>query len=99
MGVLSLGVKVGSRIWVGEDAVDVVGIEDGRRIVVRVNGSARYLLDEWGRIEILPGVIAFCGVYGPRRLVGPRSRLAIDAPRSIPIQRDSLVSGSPWPLH
>lgn len=53
MGVLSLGVKVGSRIWVGH----------------------------W-------------------RSVG-QSRLAIDAPRSIPILRDSLASGSPRqrPLH
>ena len=98
MGVLSLGVKVGSRVWVGEVAVDVVEIEEGRRIHVRVDGSARYLLDEWDRIEILPGVVAFCGVHGPRRPMAG-SRLAIDAPRSIPILRDALVSGSSRPLH
>ena len=98
MGILSLGVKAGSRVWIGEVAVDVLEIEEGRRIHVRVNGSDRYLLDEWNRIEILPGVVAFCGVHGPKR---PRhnSRLAIEAPRSVPILRDSLVSGSSRRLH
>lgn len=98
MGILSLGVKAGSRVWIGEVAVDVLEIEEGRRIHVRVNGSDRYLLDEWNRIEILPGVVAFCGVHGPKR-PGHNSRLAIEAPRSVPILRDSLVSGSSRPLH
>lgn len=83
---LSLGVSVGSMITIGTNALHVLDIEDGTKIKIQINADAEYTINDQERQEVLPDVFISCGVSSPTR--GHRtSRLAIEAPRSIQIDR------------
>ena len=90
---LSLGVSVGERISVGDSIVKVKAIKNPKLIVVTVNGGPGIIVNDnkAHAVEILPGVRLFTGLS---KNVS-RIRLAIDAPKSIPIHRIGSESGHP----
>jgi sRNA-binding carbon storage regulator CsrA len=79
---LSLGIKVGSLIHVGEHAVKVLSVS-ADIIEISVDGGSPVLVTEQKREKILDEVYVSLGVGS----TGTGSRLAFDAPRSIPITR------------
>lgn len=86
---LSIGVKAGSRIKFGQRVLEVLHVEDGRRIQVKVTGedeNRQYLITEEQRTLIGPETYVFCGV-GKDWHDPAFSRIAFEAPRAIKINR------------
>jgi sRNA-binding carbon storage regulator CsrA len=85
---LSLGVAAGSKIIIGDSLLKVLSIEDGLTITLDVDGT-RYVVNDQERTEILPNVFVSCGQTMPSRTGSSQktSRLAIEAPRAIQIDR------------
>lgn len=82
---LSLGVRVGSLLTVGNTEVKVEEIGPGQRITLSLLGKSRLITDQ-ERIEILPDVFVSMGM-GSSPNGSPAHRLAFEAPRSIEIKR------------
>jgi AICAR transformylase/IMP cyclohydrolase PurH len=92
---LSIGVYRGMKIKVGSEMIRVADVqEDGRKVVLDV-GTRQYTISENERVEIMPEVFVFCGVYDgiitkwttDEGDTVVHSRLAFEAPRSIRINR------------
>jgi len=85
---LSLGVRAGSQIEIGDDMLTVSGVtRDGLTVRVNVRGR-EYQINDEEKTEVLPGVYVFCGVSAHMNWDLPfRSKLAFDAPRVIQIDR------------
>lgn len=81
---LSLGIKVGSLFRVAKASVRVKSIGPGQRAVLDVDGR-EFMVTEEEATEILPQVMVSMGNNPSSSPKG--SRLAFQAPRSIPILR------------
>lgn len=79
---LSLGVKVGSKIQVGEATLRVVGIR-ASLILVSVNGKDPVAVSDVESQEVLPGIFLQTGGGN----ISSGVRLVIRAPREVPINR------------
>jgi len=95
---LSLGVSVGDKIAVGDSVVEVRAIHAPKTMVVSVDsGAAITVSDNKAHpVEILPGVRTFVGVGPGKHSSG--SRLAFEAPKTIPIRllsEKNAVSAQP----
>lgn len=85
---LSLGVKKGSKVTVGDAMVEVREIVSLSEIHVSVNNGPAVVITNAERTEILPGVFLQAGRdEGAGHSTKSYTRLAFDAPRSIPINR------------
>lgn len=82
---LSLGVKAGSRIKIGEHVLQVLKVEDEVRITIQMN-DRQYVITDVERQLIAPEVYVSCGSQKGKGLPD-YGRLAIEAPRRIPINR------------
>jgi len=80
---LSIGVGTGSRVDVDGHVVKVKNVVKPNLIVLTVDGGEDIVVSDQARIEILPDVFVFAGVGS----TGRGSRLAFEAPVSIPIHR------------
>jgi sRNA-binding carbon storage regulator CsrA len=99
---LSLGVRTGGQIKIGDDMLTVSSVaRDGLTVRVNVRGREYQLSDE-EKTEVLPDVYVFCGVSAHTPWGLPfRSKLAFDAPRVIQIDRiqiDRTKENSGMPL-
>jgi membrane protease subunit (stomatin/prohibitin family) len=96
---LSLGVQAGSRLKIGSTMLQVLKILDGgRAISIKVNDHT-YEVGNQRKIEVLPSVFVFCGVVGGWSSP-TKSKLALDAPRSIQIARvDASQTGTKIASH
>lgn len=79
---LSLGIKTGSKIAVGDHCIEVKAIVPPNLIVVSVNGGVDIVVSDQARTNISPDVYVFSGTRG-----GKGNRLAFEAHRSIVIRR------------
>lgn len=90
---LILGVKVGSKIYVGDTPIVVTeSKERGRKVSVSVQGGKDIVLSEQESVEVMPTVFMSVGtskkqVSGAENMV---PRLVIEAPRSVVILRSEL---------
>lgn len=82
---LSLGVVIGDLIKIGEVMVKVRNIEQDNVIVLSMGSGKTVYVSDKERVEILPDVFVQAGL--PEKQWERHSRLAIDAPRSIRIER------------
>ncbi|MFY9724638.1 MAG: hypothetical protein WB579_00530 [Bryobacteraceae bacterium] len=80
---LSLGVKKGSKILVGDHCVQVKNMVPPDMIVISVDDGEEVLVSDQYKSQILPDVLVFSGI-GQN---GGGNRLAFDAPKSIKIKR------------
>lgn len=80
---LSIGVTAGSQIRIGKSVLKVVDITSGL-ITVKVGNGPLHVLSDKERAEVLPNVFVFVGDMRGRNT---GSRLAFEAPRSVPITR------------
>jgi hypothetical protein len=86
---LSLGVHKGDKIFVGAHCLEVRAITPspdpaaGDLITVAIDGGEEMVVTDRSKSNILPGVLAFSGVGAK----GAKNRLALEAPRNIPIRR------------
>jgi hypothetical protein len=79
---LSLGIKAGVKIQVGESVVEIRSITPPALIVVSVDGGPDMVVSDQARQELMPHVFAFTGAKD-----GTGNRIAIEAPRDIKITR------------
>jgi sRNA-binding carbon storage regulator CsrA len=77
---LSLGIKVGSKIQVGDHEVLIKDLTPPSFIVVSVDGGNDIVVSERSRLEILPNVFVFSAGENSNRLV-------FEAPREVLISR------------
>jgi hypothetical protein len=82
---LSLGVRIGSKIAVGDHEVQVKILVQPSLIVVSVDGGRDIVVSDQEQIEILLDVAVFSGVGA--KGTGGGNRLAFVAPREILIRR------------
>lgn len=86
---LVLAMQPGRSFYVGDTQVEVVAAEVHGEVTVKVHGKNMdhiYHLTENKRTELLPSVFAQLGLgSGPNTL-----KIAVEAPRSVRILRDSL---------
>jgi hypothetical protein len=80
---LSLGVRKGSRIAVGDHEVEVKDMVQPNLIVVSVDKGEDIVVSDQVKARILPNVSIFSGIGGR----GLGNRLAFIAPREILIRR------------
>ena len=80
---LSIGVKQGSKISVGEHELEVKSILPSNVIVVSIDSGDDIVISEQPRTQLLPDVFVFSGVGA----TGHARRLAFEAPRSVAITR------------
>ena len=80
---LSLGVRKGSRISVGDHCVEVKAMVPPNLIVITVDDGPEMVISDQSKTDILPNVSVFSGVGA----AGNGCRLAFEAPRSITIRR------------
>lgn len=80
---LSLGVKAGDKIKVGEHVVQVKTLTQPNLIVLTVDAGPDIVVSDLSRTEILPKVFVFSGVNQG----GSGNRLAFEADKSIRILR------------
>jgi len=83
---LSLGVSVGSRIFIGDDILRVIAMPSATILEVSVKGK-RFTVTDNERKEVLPDVFVSAG-FGD----GNTNRLVFEAPRRIPIHRENRES-------
>ncbi|WP_158934115.1 hypothetical protein [Burkholderia sp. S171] len=83
---LSLGVQAGSQVKIGSSILHILKISNGgKSISVKLNDQT-FDVGNQQKIEILPSVFVICGVVGDWDS-SSKSRLALDAPRSVKIER------------
>jgi hypothetical protein len=98
---LSLGVHKGDKILIGDHCLDVRAItpshdpDSGDLITITIDGGEDILVTDQSKSRILPEVMAFSGVGAS----GNRSRLAFEAPRTIPIRRVGIVASADTPAN
>ena len=80
---LSIGVKVGSRIAVGNHIVRVTDVLRADEMKLTVDDGPDILISDKQTVMILPEVHVFAGIG----VNGVGRRLAFEAPREIPIHR------------
>lgn len=80
---LSLGIKNGSKLSIGQHCLEVKRIISGNMIVVVLDDAEDFTVTDLQATEILPNVRVFAGI-GQN---GNGSRLAFEAPESIEIRR------------
>lgn len=85
---LSLGVTIGSKIRVGADTLEVLDVQDAMDTKVRV-GKREFTITDLERQEVLPDVFISLGwSENTKDARFPNfSRLAIEAPRALRIER------------
>lgn len=86
---LSLGVRKGFKWSIDRDILRVKEVVNAKTIIVTINNRTDYTITDLERIEILPDVFIQCGVVDGVFVEPGSSRLAIEAPRSIIIERVS----------
>lgn len=84
---LSLGVRKGFKWKVGNAILRVQEIINAKTIIVTINNGRAYTITDKERTEILPDVFVQCGVPDGVFVEENSSRLAVEAPRSIEIER------------
>lgn len=84
---LSLGARRGFKWSIGRDILRVKEIVDAHTIIVTVNKNKDYTITDMERTEVLPNVFVQCGVGEGVFVQEGNSRLAIEAPRDILIER------------
>jgi hypothetical protein len=82
---LSLGVKAGSKIRIGDHMLEVVQVDREDCIDITLDGKL-FVITDLQRTQIAPEVYVSCGSQNGKGLP-EHGRLAIEAPRSIPIIR------------
>lgn len=82
---LSLGVRAGSKIRVADTLLEVLEVKSEDSIRIRINNQEFHVTD-MERQQIMPHVYVSCGSKKGSCLP-EHGRLAIEAPRSIPIIR------------
>lgn len=82
---LSLGVKVGAVVGIGEYFLKVLDIINPTNVLISVRGE-EFRLSDLEKVEVLPNVSISCG---PSKFFEKYARLAIEAPRHIQINRIS----------
>lgn len=86
---LSLGVKRGSKIRFSQKQIlEVLEVKSAEEMVIDVDGT-RFTITDKERTEVLPTVYVFCGrvTKGQAAQQQKYARIAIEAPRSIDIDR------------
>ena len=81
---LSLGVRKGSKLEIGNRQVEVVALSTPDYVELQA-GSHKFLVTSYERTEILPDV--FVSMGSEDRAHGKFARLAIEAPQSVNIRR------------
>ncbi|MFL6448804.1 MAG: hypothetical protein ACJ746_14105 [Bryobacteraceae bacterium] len=80
---LSIGVKQGSKILVGEHQLEVHSITSSNDIAVSIDGGRQIVISPYAKTQVLPDVYLRSGIGSARNT----KRLAFEAPRNIPIAR------------
>lgn len=86
---LILAMQTGRSFYVGDTRVEVLDKSTPHDVHVRVYESAwnrEYHLNRDSRVQILPDVFATVGIGSGKSML----KLALEAPRSVSIMRDSL---------
>lgn len=87
MGVLSLGVRKGFKYRVGGSIIRVKEVLGPKEVVVTVDRDTDYTITEHERVQVIPDVFLSCGVPDHVVIHEHHSRLAIEAPNEIKIER------------
>lgn len=82
---LSLGVFLGSRVKIGDVMLKVVSIEDPNIVGLQVGGGDIVYVSDVESVEVLPEVFIQSGRRD--RKLDKSTRIAIDAPKRIRIER------------
>jgi hypothetical protein len=85
MGALSLGVRRGREILIGDRKLVVEEVLGANRVRVVFDGR-RILVTDHQKEELMPGVTVQAGMPNSGRK-SPETRLAFEAPRSVKIVR------------
>lgn len=91
--MLSLGVKRGFKIMIGESKMRVVDVPSSTEIMVVINGGHPKRITDKEMTEVLPEVKCTIGYFPAEEQHDHYARLLFSAPRSISIQRVRRAKG------
>ena len=91
---LILTLKKGERFYVGENIIEVTAIYSDAHFSIKVDDGAEFDVLDDKMVEVIPEVFVSVG----NRHVDDLARVAVEAPRSVPILREKLKRGTPLSL-
>jgi len=90
---LSLSVKLGDRILVGNQKIEIVEIEPTVRVRVRAPSGKIITITDLSDVELMPKVKLGLGKYQS----GSAAKLVFLVPNDVPILREDLLTGGHVP--